>query len=222
METIKKHEWIQSENYGWGCDSCYGYGDGSGYSNGNGDGYGWGWGSGYGYGFGFGSGKGYGYGYNIKSYNDMPVFVIDELQTIITPAHGDIAKGYIIKSDLTLDSCFIVKQDGHFAHGKTLHEAFQALQEKLFDNSTEADRLSAFRSKFPSMEEAYPARELFSYHHILTGSCLQGREIFCKNHNISLDKDKFTIPQFVELTKNEYGGSIIQKIIPKNKSLIRL
>ena len=221
--------------YGSGCGSGWGYGSGCGSGKGSGSGADWGWGNGYGngwgsgadcgygngygkgngygYGSGSGSGKGYGSGYNIKSYNDMPVFAIDGLQTIITSAHRDTAKGYIIKSDLTLNPCFIVKQDGHFAHGKTLHEAFQALQEKLFDNSTEADRLTAFRSKFPSMKKAYSARELFSYHHILTGSCLQGREIFCKNHNISLNKDKFTIPQFIELTKNEYGGSTIQKIM---------
>ena len=57
-------------------------------------------------------------------------------------------------------------------------------------------------------------KELFTWHHVLTGSCKQGRESFCKQHGIDLDGDMFTIHEFVGLTKDSYGGDIIKRLIP--------
>lgn len=36
---------------------------------------------------------------------------------------------------------------------------------------------------------------------------------FVRNHGIDLDSDSFTVREFVELTKNGYGGDIICKIL---------
>ena len=98
-----------------------------------------------------------------------------------------------------------------FAHGDTLHDAFTALQEKLYDDSTEEERIEAFRKKFPEYDTLYPNRDLFAYHHVLTGSCRMGRESFCKDKGIGLDGST-TVREFIELTKDSYGGDVICKL----------
>ena len=202
------------DGYGYGYGSGYGsgYGDGygSGYGYGSGDGYGYGSGYGYGYGSGYGSGDGYGYG--VKSVNGNTIYIVDNIPTIITNVKGNIAKGFIFQSDLSLTPCFIVKGNNQFSHGSTLHEAFESLQEKLYDDSTEEERIDKFKENFSDFSKKYSAKELFVWHHILTGSCKAGRESFCRDKGIDVDNDKFTVYEFIELTKNSYGGEVIRKL----------
>ncbi len=183
--------------------------DGSGYGSGSGDGYGYGDGSGSGYGSGYGYGDGYGSG--VKEINGDTVYMVDDVPTIIKSVRGNIAQGYILQSDLTQKPCYIVKEQNKFAHGSTLHDAFSSLQEKLYDGSTEEERIEAFRKKFPEYDTPYPNRDLFAYHHVLTGSCRMGRESFCEDKGISLDGST-TVREFVELTKDSYGSDIIRKL----------
>ena len=192
---------------GSGYGSGDGSGDGSGYGSGDGDGYGYGDGSGDGDGYGSGDGSGSG----IKEMNGDKVYVIDDVQTIIKSVRDNIAQGFILNNDLTLQPCYIVKEQNKFAHGDTLHDAFMALQEKLYDGSTEEERIEAFREKFPDYDTPYPNRDLFAYHHVLTGSCRMGRESFCKDKGISLN-DSTTVRKFVLLTKDSYGSATIRKL----------
>ena len=198
---------------GCGCgsgDGC-GYGDGCGSGDGCGYGDGYGDGDGYGSGYGDGSGYGSGYGYGIKEINGDKIYIIDNIPTILMSIRENVAKGYILQSDLQLKSCFVVKENNKFAHGNTLRDAFTSLQEKLYDDSTEEERIEAFKKKFPEYDVKYANRDLFAYHHVLTGSCRMGRESFVSGRGLSLD-DKTTIREFVELTKNAYGGDIIKKL----------
>lgn len=187
-------------------------GSGSDSSSGSGSGYGSGDGSGDGSGYGSGYGDGDGSGYGVNMFNGDKVYIIDETPTIIKSVRDNIAKGYILNGDFTLTPTFIVKDNGKFAHGETLHEAFFALQEKLYDNSTEEERLEAFRAHFPDFAKKISAKELFHWHHVLTGSCKQGRLSFCTNKGIDIDKDAYTIHEFIELTQDSYGGHIIRKL----------
>ena len=196
--------------YGDGDGSGYGSGDGSG--DGYGDGYGDGSGSGSGYGSGDGSGYGSGSGSGVKTFCGKRVYLIDDVQTIIQSVRGNVAKGYILQRDLTLTPCCVVKENDKFAHGETLHEAFEALQEKLYDNSTEEERILKFREHFTDFSKKYPARELFVWHHVLTGSCKAGREAFCRDKGIDVDKDEFTVYEFIGITKDSYGGDTVKKL----------
>ena len=216
--------------YGYGYGSGYGDGDGSGYGDGygsgygdgsgsgdgdgygSGDGYGDGSGDGYGYGSGYGDGYGSGDGYGVKSINGNPIYVVDNIPTIITNVKGNIAKGFILHSDLSLTPCFIVKENNQFYHGNTLHEAFESLQEKLYDDSTEEERILKFKEHFSDFSKKYSAKDLFIWHHVLTGSCKAGREAFCTDKGIDVDNDRFTVYEFIELTKNSYGGDIIRRL----------
>ena len=198
---------------GSGSGSGYGSGDGSGYGSGSGSGSGdgSGYGSGSGSGDGSGYGYGYGYGYGIKELNGDKVYMIDDVPTIIKSVRDNIAQGFILNNDLTLQPCYIVKEQNHFAHGDTLHDAFTSLQEKLYDDSTEEERIEAFRKKFPEYDTPYSNSDLFAYHHVLTGSCRMGRESFCKDKGISLN-DSTTVRQFVLLTKDSYGSATIRML----------
>ena len=204
--------------YGSGDGSGYGSGDGDGSGDGSGSGYGYGdgsgdgSGSGYGYGDGSGSGYGDGYGDGIKSVNGNTIYIVDNIPTIITNVKGNIAKGFILGSDLSLTPCFIVKGNDQFSHGNTLHEAFESLQEKLYDDSTEEERIDKFKEHFSDFSKKYSAKELFIWHHVLTGSCKAGRESFCRDKGIDVDNDKFTVYEFIELTRNSYGGEVIRKL----------
>ena len=204
--------------YGYGYGYGDGNGDGSGYGSGNGDGSGYGSGYGDGSGDGNGDGSGDGNGDGIKSFCGKEVYLIDDMQTIIESVRGNIAKGYILQSDLTLTPCHVVKENGKFAHGNTLREAFEALQEKLYDDSTEEERLQKFREHFPDFSMEYPAKELFVWHHVLTGSCKAGRESFCRDNGIDIENDTFTIHEFVALTRNSYGGETIKKLIDNGRN----
>ena len=206
---------------GSGYGSGYGDGDGDGYGSGDGSGYGSGYGSDYCYGSGDGdgsgdgsgngSGYGSGYGSDIKVFNGDKVYLVDDIQTIFISIRGNVAKGYILQSDLQLKPCFIVKENNQYAHGDTLRDAFTSLQEKLYDDSTEEERIEAFKKKFPEYDVKYDNGDLFTYHHVLTGSCRMGRESFVSDRGLSLD-GKTSIREFVELTKNAYGGDIIKKL----------
>ena len=199
--------------------SGYGSGDDSGSGSGDDSGSGYGYGSGDDSGSGSGddSGSGYGYGYGddsgdgVKEVNGDTVYIVDDVPTIIKSVRDNIAQGFILQRDLTLKPCYIVKEQNMFAHGDTLHDAFTALQEKLYDDSTEEERIEAFRKKFPEYDTLYPNRDLFTYHHVLTGSCRMGRESFCKDKGIGLDGST-TVREFIELTKDSYGGDVICKL----------
>lgn len=203
--------------YGSGRGFGWGFGDGSGRDSGrgNGDGsdccYRWGYEDGNGDGYGDGYGWGYGDGSGVKDINGNHVYIVDGIQTIIKSVRSNIAQGFVLQSDLTLKPCYIVKERNKFAHGDTLHDAFSALQEKLYDDSTEEERIEAFRKKFPEYDTPYPNRDLFAYHHVLTGSCRMGRESYCKDKGIDLDGST-TVREFIELTKGSYGGDVICKL----------
>uniref|UniRef100_UPI00359C7C42 hypothetical protein n=1 Tax=Bacteroides caccae TaxID=47678 RepID=UPI00359C7C42 len=192
--------------------SGYGYGSGYGFGSGFGSGSGYGYGYGSGSGDGSGDGSGYGSGDGIKSINGNSIYVVDNIPTIITNVKGNIAKGFILQSDLSLTPCFIAKENNQFSHGNTLHEAFESLREKLYDDSTEEERILKFKEHFSDFSKKYSAKDLFIWHHVLTGSCKAGREAFCKDKGIDVDNDRFTVYEFIELTKNSYGGEIIRKL----------
>ena len=150
-------------------------------------------------------------GFGVKVINGYVVHRIDDIPTIITSVRGNVAQGFIVQSDLQLKPCYIVKENNKFAHGETLHDAFNSIQEKLFDDSSEEERLDAFKKKFPEYDVKYDNKDLFTYHHVLTVSCRMGRETFVVSHGLSLD-GKTSVREFVELTQNAYGGDIIKKL----------
>lgn len=212
---------IDSRGYGCGFQAGYSYDDdaGGGYGYGYSDTSMSGEGLGDGKADGYGSYDGYGYGYgyvdatsNIEYLNFQKVYIIDGISTLIDSVHGNFAKGRILNSDLTTLPCFIAKCGNFFAHGKTLKQAMSDAQEKYNANKPLEERILEFNKKYPDRDKKVPASELFSWHHILTGSCLMGRKYFCEQHNLDYVNGEYTVNEFIAITKYAYGGDIIEKL----------
>ena len=199
-----------------GCGSGDIYGNGYGSS----PGYGYRNSEGYGHGYGIGSGSeygtgiGYAWGINvrdIKALNGNIVNYIDRVPTIITQVYGNIAKGFIVNNDLTLDSCFIAKVGNSFAHGCTLKDAFADAEAKELENMPVGERIKKFVEIFGSLDSEHKGKDFYDWHNILTGSCRMGRDAFCKAHNIDLEK-MYTVRYFLEITKESYGRDVINQV----------
>ena len=208
MEVLTREAFLHTDFTGYGS----GYGDGSDSGSGYGDGYGdgSGYGSGDGDGSGYGDCYGYGDGSGLKTINGHPVDMIDDVPTILLRIIGNMARGFIVRDDLSLAPTFVCKQGNTFAHGETLHKAREALLEKLFDDMPTEERIAAFCAEFkPGVKR--PAMDFFSWHHRLTGSCEQGRREFARQHDVDIDSDDMTPEEFFALTRESYGGSIIRQ-----------
>ena len=234
MMLDEKIKAFLSVSSGYGSGSGYGCGSGSGYGCGDGPGYGYGYGSGYGYGCGSGSGSGYGCGDGsgygsgsgsgsgcgdgIKSFNGEPVYRIDGVNTLIRSMRGNTAHGAIVNNDLTITPCYIVKQGNVFAHGETLREAMESLRDKLFEDMPEDERIAMFLSE-TDHKKPYPTQYFYDWHHRLTGSCDMGRKQFAYDHGVDLEHGMMTLAEFLELTKDAYGGDVIRKVIRKMREV---
>ena len=239
-EEVKRFLFIQNSNYGLdyggnkGSDDGYGFGFGSG--KGSDGGYGFGYGSSVGSGFGSGSsddgsgfgseyglspGPDFGFGYgngDVTELNGNIVDYIDNVPTIIIQVHGNFAYGYIVKEDLTLESCFIAKVGNSFAHGKTLKEAVADAEAKEAERLPVEKRIEKFIEVFGSLDAEHTGKEFYDWHHILTGSCRMGRDGFCKSHNIDLAQ-KYSVRYFLNITKDSYGGDVIKSIKEKYEKI---
>ena len=201
---------------GSGDGSGYGYGSGSGYGYGSGNGYGSGSGDGYGSGYGSGSGDGYGSG-DIVRYADHIVTLIDATPTIVYALHSNIARCAVINNDLTLTDCYVAKVGKFYAHGKTAKAALEDAKRKDLQNRPLSERIADFVKLYPTLDCEVSGQELYDWHHILTGSCRQGRELFCAQHNINIDTYRCTVADFINLTVNAYGGEAIRGLEKKYK-----
>ena len=180
--------------------------------NGNGTGNGNGYGNGNGTGNGIGTGIGTGNGTGIKNINGHNVYSVDDTPTILTHIHGNVARGYILERNVIFKPCYIVKGNGYFAHGETLQEAQNALQEKIINEMDVEGKIKLFKEKFPDVNKKYPVKDFYQWHHNLTGSCEMGRKSFAKNHNIDIDNDVMTVKEFIKLTENAYCGDVIREL----------
>ncbi len=174
-------------------------------------------GSGSGYGSGYGDGYGYGSG-DIKALNGNIVDYIDNVPTIIIQVRGNIACGYIVKKDLTLEPCYIAKAGNSSAHGNTLKEAVADAEAKEMEDMPIEERIKKFVETFGSLDSEHTGKEFYAWHHILTGSCRMGRDEFCKAHNVDLTK-KYTVKYFLDLTKGSYGSNVIKQVRESYKSM---
>jgi len=172
--------------------------------SGDGDGAGYGDGSGYGY----GSGNGYGSG-KWSSINGRRIYSIDEIQTVIYSVKGQVARGAIVRKDLTLKDCYIVRVGNSFAHGETARMALDDATAKDMIDRPLNERIAMFIEKHPDPDTSYG--DLFQWHNTLTGSCRMGRENWCREHGLK-PTDSITVRQFIGGTKDNYGGASIRQL----------
>ena len=144
--------------------------------------------------------------------NGCKVYLIDWIQTIIHSIKGSVARCSIINSDLILDDCYVVRVGDSFAHGETIKKAQSDAEAKHLQSQPIDERIRMFHEAFGGVDKI-PASDLFDWHFKLTGSCEMGPKSFVHNKGINMSKDSFTVAEFVELTKDSYGGDVIKKLL---------
>ena len=108
--------------------------------------------------------------------------------------------------------CYIAKHDNMFAHGETIKEAVAAVNKKVFENMDSDKAIDKFFEYFTDLTKKYPARDFFEWHHYLTGSCEMGRKAFVKNSGYDIEHDRFTVQEFIDITRNAYGKDVILRL----------
>lgn len=86
------------------------------------------------------------------------------------------------------------------------------LKKKIIDDMDVEEKIKLFKENFPDVNKKYPVKDLYQWHHKLTGSCEMGRKSFAKNHNIDIDNDIMAVKEFIDLTENAYCGEIIRQL----------
>ena len=162
---------------------------------------------------GSGSGYGSGYGDGLKKINNDTIYKIDGVPTVIKHIKGNIAKGYVLNSDLSINKCYIAKRNGYFAHGESIKDAMKSLEDKILMNMDIDEKIDTIIGEYEKDME-YPNKTFFSLHNFLTGSCEMGRNKFVREHNIDLE-GKMTVDEFINLTENDYGSDIIKQFKEK-------
>jgi hypothetical protein len=128
--------------------------------------------------------------------------LIDGVQTIIKSIKGNVAKGFILNVDLTLEPTFIAKVGDSFAHGRSAREALDGAFAKHNESTTPEERVQSFIESHPSLG-TLTGREWVAVHRQLTLSCEQGCESFVRGKGIDLSK-QYTLAEFIELVDGAY------------------
>ena len=149
----------------------------------------------------------------------MPIFKIDNVPTAITQIRDNIAKGHIVEHSTVLKPGYVIKHENLFAHGETLKQARQALEEKIFANMNTDEVIAEFIKTFPKTNKKYAVLDFYTWHNRLTGSCEMGRKSFAKQHNIDIENDKMTVKEFINITKDSFGGNVIQELEKEYKEV---
>jgi len=171
--------------------------------------------SGNGNGYGNGDGNGYGDGYGdeikIQSYKNDPVHYIDGIPCVFQSIKEEYALVEVI--DMTsfgTKKMYVAKRYGLFAHGDTLKEAVEQVEEKWIASKTVEEKIEQFKTKFKK-GMFYSASLFYDWHSLLTGSCKSGKDMWVNQNRIDLNA-QMTVEQFIELTKNAYGGDVIKRL----------
>lgn len=174
-------------------------------------------GSGYGSGYGSGSGNGMENDGDLLSFarvgNDT-IHNINGAPMAIDNIKGNIAKGRILNDDMTFTDCWIVREGNCIEYGKDLHKTYLAAQRESAIQLPKEERLKMFVQRFPSPDEPIPIKELYHWHHVLTGACRIHSKEWCKRHGFNFEDEIYcvSIRRFVNLTESEWGGDIIKEL----------
>ena len=84
-------------------------------------------------------------------------------------------------------------------------------RDKIFEDMDTDEKIEMFIKEF-KIDVKYPAKTFYDWHHKLTGSCVFGRNAFVKNHGIDIENEMYTVKEFIDITKHDFGGEIIQQL----------
>lgn len=116
---------------------------------------------------------------------------------------------YHVRNGINKPISYVVTDgNNHWAHGNTLEEAKQDLRYKLSlrDKSEYKDLTLYSELTFDEAVVCY---------RVITGACKLGTQDYLEHRLPEHRKDKYTIREMIELTKDEYGGQTFREFFEK-------
>ena len=101
-----------------------------------------------------------------------------------------------------------------------MRKAVEDLENKIFEDMDTDEAIDMFLKEFSDLDKKYSAKQFYIWHNRLTGSCEMGRNTFVRNGGYDLENDTFTVQEFIDITKNDFGGEVIRQLETTIKEMV--
>lgn len=131
---------------------------------------------------------------------------VDGILNDVVEKKGNV---YHIRTGVNEPIYYVVTDgNGHWAHGDTLEDA----KEDLIFKISKRDK-SEYESL--TLDSELPYNEAIDCYRVITGACRTGTRDYIEHRLPNPRKEKYTIGEMIELTKDEYGGRTFREFFEK-------
>jgi len=133
---------------------------------------------------------------------------VDEIFSEVVEKKGNV---YHVRNGVNEPITYIVTDgNGHWAHGGTLEDAKQDLLFKISKRD---------KSKYEklTLDSELTFDEAVACYRVITGACKLGTQDYLEHRLPKPKKEKYTIKEMIDLTKNEYGDKTFREFFENNK-----
>ena len=142
----------------------------------------------------------------LYTWRDKKYIKVDDIFSVVVSHRGNVYRvSQIGKTEITY---LVTNGKGKFAHGKTIDEARKDLIYKIADRDKSEYETLALDSEV-TFEEA------IEMYRVITGACSFGTRNFVENR-LKVKKGKYTISEIIEITRGEYGNTVIAEFFKNN------
>ena len=141
-------------------------------------------------------------------WNDKTYIKADGIFSLVVSQHGKVYRIQQIGKEKT--SYFVTDGENRWSHGETIEEARQDLIYKISSRDTS-------RYNDMTLDSELTFEECIACYRIITGACAAGTRDYIENRLPKPRKEKYTIREMINLTKNEYQGKAFEEFF-KNKN----
>ncbi len=132
---------------------------------------------------------------------------VDRILSEVVEKKGNV---YHVRNGVNKPISYVITDgNNHWAHGGTLEKAKQDLHYKMSirDKSEYKDL---------TLDSELTFDEAVACYRVITGACKLGTNNYLEHRLPTPNKEKYTIREMIELTKNEYGGRTFQEFFDKS------
>ena len=143
---------------------------------------------------------------HLKNSSGKEFLHVDDILSEVIEKKGNV---YRVRNGVNEPITYVVTDgNGHWAHGKTLDEAKQDLRYKMsFRDKSEY--------KVLTLDSELTFDEAVACYRVITGACRRGTQDYLEHRLPNPRKEKYTVREMIELTKNEYGGKDFRDFFEK-------
>ena len=144
----------------------------------------------------------------LYEWNNKKYIKVDGIFSIVDNYHGNVYKVHQIGS--TKQMYVVGDGNGKWAHGNTIDKARKDLIYKISNRDK-----SAYKNL--KLDSSLTLEESIECYRVITGSCAVGTKDYVENRLPKPHKEKYSIREMIELTKNEYQGKEFEEFFKNNK-----